>query len=150
MAISISNSISLLQTLHGGITGVKLAPTVYRGSINTAQLPFVITWPAPAETTYQTLKAYQSLRTYSVRCFVEPVGQNNIDAPIQEAITLLERFLDTYMNNSTLSDGVTLVQSVDDTGVFAGATTGEELIYSGNFYVGFVCRVILLEQSDIL
>jgi len=149
MALDISNSISMLQTLHGGITGVKNAPVVYKGSINTAQLPLVITWPSVAETTFQTFKAYQSLRQYSVRCYVEAVGQSNIDRPTQTAIDLLERFLDTYMNNSTLSDGTTIIQSVDDTGVFAGATTGEELVYSGNFYVGFVCRVLLLEQSNL-
>jgi len=158
--MSIVNTIAQLQALHAAIEGVKSTPVVYAGSINTAQLPLVIVWPARATTRQLTSSGVRtagshplvrSERVYSVRVFVEAVGQNDYDAPAQQSIALLEKFLQTYFSSNVLADGLTEIISVNDTGVMAGGAYVENLglTYAGNQYKGFICNVTVMETYEV-
>lgn len=145
--MSITTTIAQLQMLHRGIAGIKLAPEVYPGSLNTSDLPLVLIWPGRGVT--QPLTARGILQTtqriYSVRCFVDAIGQNNYDAPAQESIALIGRFLDCYMNNTSLMNGYIQITSVNDSGPISGSAGQTPMIFAGNAYRGFTCDLTILE-----
>lgn len=147
--MTISATIDALQKLHRTITGVKTAPAKFPGSINTADLPLVITWPERATTKFQTARGIviRSERMYSVRVFVEAVGQNDYDTPARDGITLLQRFLETYMRESDIQESYPKIIGVSDSGLMAGGNmvAAASLVYAGNFYKGFVCELTVLE-----
>lgn len=151
--MSIANTIVQLQMLHKTITGVVSAPTVYPGSINTADLPLVIVWPKTGVTKFLTARGILSKteRIYSVRVFMEALGQNDYDTPVQDGIAMLGRFLDCYMNNAELLPGYTQITQVQDSGLTSGGdlVAMASLVYAGNFYKGFVCDLTILEVFDL-
>ena len=142
--MTIDATIDTLQMLHRTVTGVKLAPAKYPGSINSADLPLVIVWPGRATTKFVTAKGaiIRSERTYSVRVFMEAVGQSDYDTPVQDGITLLQRLLEMYMRQAELVRGYPMITSVSDSGLIAGT---ELLTYAGSFYRGFICELTVLE-----
>lgn len=143
--MTVSAIIDALQKLHRTIEGVKLAPAKYPGSINSADLPLVIVWPGRATTKFVTTKGIviRSERMYSVRVYVEAVGQNDYDTPARDGITLLQRFLERYMRESEIAQGYPKILEVSDSGLTAGGEAG--LVYAGSFYKGFVCDLTVLE-----
>ena len=150
--MTIANTISQLQMLHKTIDGVASVPTDYPGSINTADLPLVIVWPKQATSRPLTARAItvRSERVYSVRCYMEAMGQDNYDTPVQNGIAMLQRFLDCYFNNTELLKGYTQIVSVADSGLTSGGdlVATASLVYAGNFYKGFVCDLTILEVFD--
>ncbi len=150
--MSIANTLALLGTLHKGIEGVVAVPTAYPGSINTADLPLVITWPGRATTRPLTARALtvRSERQYSVRVFMEAIGQDNYDTPAQNGIVMLNRFLAKYFQNPTLADGYTQIVQVVDSGLTVGGNyvASASLVYGGNWYKGFVCDLTIIEVCD--
>jgi len=145
--MSIPATIAQLQMLHRGIDGVKLAPEVYPGSLNAADLPLVLVWPGRATTQALTAKGalQKTERLYSVRVYVDPVGQNNYDAPAQESIALLGRFLDCYLNNTSLMNGYIQIERVSDSGPTSASFGQTPLLYAGNAYRGFTCDLSIIE-----
>lgn len=150
--MSIANTITQLQMLHRTITGIVTAPDAYPGSINTADLPLVIVWPKRAISRPLTARALtvRSERIYSVRVFMEAIGQDNYDTPVQNGIVMLNRFLTAYFQNTTLADGYTQIVQVEDSGLTAGGdlVATASLVYAGNFYKGFVCDITVIEVCD--
>lgn len=154
--MSVRNTITKLQSFHLGIPGIITAPTEYPGSISNAQLPCVITVPNRAITTQLTSggsrsgyqnPALRSERSYSVRVFVEAVGQNDYDTPSQRSIDLLDIFLREYYSRFPLLPGFAEILSVQDSGIISGgeyvSTIG--LTYAGQQYKGFSLEVSVVE-----
>lgn len=150
--MSIANTLALLGVLHKGIEGVVTVPAAYPGSLNTADLPLVITWPGRATSRPLTARALtvRSERIYSVRVFMEAIGQDNYDAPAQNGIVMLNRFLAAYFHNTTLADGYTQIVQVVDSGPTVGGNyvASASLVYGGNWYKGFVCDLTIIEVCD--
>jgi len=147
--MSIPVTIAQLQMLHRGIEGVKLAPTVYPGSLNASDLPLVLVWPGRGVTRPITARGaiQKTERVYSVRVFVDPIGQNNYDAPAQESIALLGRFLDCYLSNMSLMDGYIQIVQISDTGPTSASAGQTPLFYAGIPYRGFTCDLTIVEVS---
>lgn len=148
--MSITVTIAQLQMLHRLIPGVKATPTVYPGSINTADLPLVLIWPGRGITTPVTARAIlqKTERVYQVRAYVDPIGQNNYDAPAQESINLIGLFLDCYLNNTRLMDGYIQITQVQDSGPVSGSAGMTPMIFAGNAYRGFTMDLTILEVSQ--
>lgn len=147
--MSIQTTIAQLQMLHRGIEGVKLAPVIYPGSLNAADLPLVLVWPGRGVTRAVTARGViqKTERIYSVRVFVDAIGQNNYDAPAQESINLIERFLDCYLSNMSLMDGYIQIVQIDDTGPTSAGAGQTPLYFAGNAYRGFACELTVVEVS---
>lgn len=147
----VKDVITVFQSLHAGIQGVKTAPQAYPGSINTSDLPMVLTFPGQAITDMRTFKAVKrvSVRDYSVRLFLEPAGQDRYDNVMQSGITLLQRFLDTYWSNFVLAENLAHIQEVRDSGVVTGGDlVGDRgLMYSGIAYTGVVFEINVQEWT---
>lgn len=149
--MSVLNTIEQLQALNATVVGVKRTPVKYPGSLNSADLPAVIVWPGPGETVPVTARAMvtRTNREYSVRVFVEAVGQSDHDTPARDGAALLDRFLETYFETQVLADGHTQIVRVRDSGLISGtgAVVGglATLTYAGVFYKGFVLSVNVLE-----
>ena len=159
--MSIANTITQLQALHAAIDGIRSTPTVYPGSINTAQLPLVIVWPSRGITRQLTSSGIRTAgggspvvkteRVYSARVFVEAIGQNDYDTPAQRGIELLDLFVATYFSSNILADGLTEIINVQDTGLMAGGDYVAQagLSYAGTAYKGFICNVTVLEVCEV-
>ncbi len=152
----VASTLALFQALHAGIDGVTSAPTAYPGSINTSDLPMVITFPAQAVTTLQTFQPKtmgaararkEMLRDYSVRLFVEPAAQDVYDNVAQTGITLLQRFLDTYWNNFVLAENLVQIREVRDSGITSGGQLvgNRGLTYAGVDYTGIIFEINVQE-----
>lgn len=146
----VSNVLDAFQRLHVGIEGVTTAPTKYPGSISTSELPMVLTFPSQAVTNMETFRPHNrfsnkrvSLRDYSIRLFIEPVGQDIYDNVMQTGITMLQRFLDTYYDNFVLGDNLAQIREVRDSGVITGGDlVGERgLFYAGIAYTGIIFEI---------
>lgn len=147
--MTIRQTISRLQALHKTIPGVKMAPTVYPGQLNTADLPYVLVWPSRGTTTAVTSRGsvQRTQRSYSVRVFMEVVGQDIVDVPAQAGIDMLSLFIETYMDNLSLNDDYIRIAQIDDSGLTVGADLvgSSVLTYAGVFYRGFVCDLTIIE-----
>jgi hypothetical protein len=145
--------IELLQRINKAIEGINTAPIKYPGSLQTANLPTVIVWPGRGTTRPITARAtaIQTERVYSVRVFVEPIGQSNYDIPSWTAIELLERFIEVYFRNEVLLDGYAKIISISDSGVMSGGELAVQagLTYAGVAYRGFVLSVTVTEVKRL-
>lgn len=150
----VSDTISKLQALAATVTGVTSAPTTsYPNALDTVALPAVLTYAGPAITKALTLSpAHRHMeRTYYMACYVEPIGQSTGNQRIQDALTLLQRFLDLLITNRNVAAGVRLIGDIRDSGVTSGqdVVTGnaQYLVYNGQPYTGFVLEIRLIEVN---
>lgn len=152
----VASTLGLFQSLHAGIQDITSAPTAYPGSINTSDLPMVLTFPSQATTTLQTFQPKtmgaararkESLRDYSARLFIEPVGQDNYDAVMQTGITLLQRLLNAYWDNYVLAENLVQIREVRDSGITSGGQLvgNRGLTYSGTDYTGIIFEINVQE-----
>lgn len=148
MTRSTKRTIAALQSLHQSIPGVASAPTTYPASINSADLPLVLVWPAEGEWSQGAMNAQRRLdRTYRVQVFVSALGQQELDEALQASIDLLDAFGEAYLNpdNFTLLNGA--VQATIKTGVGDIADGGVAVLaYAGTEYQGFEYRLTVYEK----
>lgn len=156
--IGISGTIALLQNLVATIPGIKYAPqTSYPPALDTAKLPAVLTFSSDALTTpisNRVIAAGPSFRkierTYTLTCYVDPVGQSTARLRIDLATELLDAINEIIVPNRHLSDTVR-IQETRDSGVISGANvvTGnaDNLVYNGQPYVGFVISALVIELT---
>ena len=147
----VTDTISLIQTIAGGITGVKLAPATYPSSVNTSDLPMALTWAGPATSqpyTFGVVKR-KSVRTYEIAVYVETLGQDIGHNRIAATNLLLQRFLDTFLTNTQLAANLRIIDEIRDTGVVTGDSSyvglQARLIYNGQPYTGFVMSFTINE-----
>lgn len=145
--MSISTTLTALQTVHATVTGVKSAPTDMPSALNTAVLPMVLVWPSAAEWNLQALDLYRRRRDYVVRCYVQPVaqGEAGIDDGYQNCVTLIEAFGLAYMADLTLGGVVDHIMAIRDSGVSGG---GMQLTWGQVPYWGFVYTVSVIEKTS--
>lgn len=145
--MSITTMISALQTVHKTITGVTSAPTAMPSNLNTAVQPIVLVWPGEATWAPQALGYDRQDRTYEVRCYVQPVGQDKAgpENGYAACITLLQRFGEKYLDDLTLGGVADHIASMTDSGVLGG---GPEMTFAGVAYWGFVFRLTIVEKSQ--
>lgn len=145
--MSVSATVTALQTLHATISGVKSAPAHMPSNLNTTLLPIALVWPGEAEWRLAAMGLKRQERTYIVRVFVQPVAQNvaGPDAGYDACVTLLELFGQAYQDNLTLAGAVDQIAAVRDSGISGGAM---ELTWSGVPYWGFVYRVTVVEKTS--
>lgn len=120
MADTPAQIITALQTRHAAITGVTNAPTVMPASLNAADLPLVLVFPAAS--IVQDLEPHTFIhnrgRSYVVRVYVKPLAQGRgIDEGFQDALTLLPLFDEGYRASNVLSGLTATLSSYSDTGI---------------------------------
>lgn len=151
--MNVQHVVASLQSLHAGLPGVVSAPLRFPGSLNSANLPTVITWPQRAFTTKVTARAIQikSERLYSVRVYVEATGKSDYDIPSWKSMTMLPTFIEAYFKQQELADGYAIITRVDDLGLMAGGDLAMQagLTYAGNAYKGFVLTLHVTEVTHI-
>ena len=65
--MTVSATITALQTLHAAISGINSAPTVVPSNVDQVTLPAALVWPADAEWQMQAIGLKRQERTYIVR-----------------------------------------------------------------------------------
>lgn len=90
-----------LQGLNATITGVK-APlsSRYPTSIDTATMPFAMTWPGAGESWQKGAGYSQGKRTFRVIVFLDPVAQNDIPVHAVQGALLLQKFVNLYIRST--------------------------------------------------
>lgn len=157
MAIDIELAVNLMQAVNRGVTGVVSAPNLdaYPTSIDTASLPFVLTWPGPGSF-YAKGGGYKvDDRTFRVLCFLQPLAQDDLPSNAVNAVQLLQAMRETYIENTTIAladpdtnDGYQIVvtSSTDNPQSDNGITPG--LQFRGVPFIGFElqirCRILWL------
>ena len=144
--MSVAATVTALQTLHATIAGIKSAPTSMPSNLATAQLPIALVWPGEAEWQLAAMGLKRQERTYIVRVFAQPVGQN-VSGPetgYTACVTMLELFGQAYQDNLTLAGAVDHIDAVRDSGISGGSI---ELTWGNTTYWGFVFRVQIEEKE---
>ncbi len=144
--MTVSTTLTALQTKHAGITGIASAPTAIPGNLDGVKLPVALTWPAEATWDMQSIGLRRQERTYIVRVYVQAVAQGiaGPDQGYQACVALLEDFGAAYMADLSLGGAVDHISAVRDSGVSGG---GFELLWGQVPYWGFVYRVSVVEKS---
>lgn len=154
--MTISATVTALQAIHAGITGVKSAPTSLPQSIVTSSLPMAFTWPGPTialVNTHGWTAApgwYMQHRIYIVRCYVKPIAQGSgFDDGYQTAITLLQRFGEAYMATGNQNLGGLIAHL--GPGISDGGVRGDMQWVTGGdvFYTGFEFRIEAVEKESL-
>ena len=144
--MTVSTTVTALQTLHAAISGVNSAPTTMPGNLDQVTLPCALVWPGEAEWDFQAISLKRQDRTYIVRVYVQAVAQG-IAGPDQgytACVALLEDFGAAYLGDPSLGGAVDHISAVRDSGVSGG---GFELQWGQVPYWGFVYRVSVVEKS---
>lgn len=138
-------TISKLQSLHAGITGIVSAPTERPASLSSVKLPFVFVTPGPANWNPHALGLKREEREYTVEVIAGAVAQGRgIDQNYQKAIGLLDAFGDLYINNQTLDN------TVDHIGVDGGRWRDsgvQNITIAGVAYWGFTIVLPVTEKT---
>lgn len=96
--MTIETTAAALQVINGTITGMGSAPSVFPGSINTADMPLSIVWPGPGSAHLKGLGFNAVDRIYRVTVYVMPVDQGlGIDEGWTLTMQLIQRFHDAYL-----------------------------------------------------
>ena len=119
--LSISANIQAFQARHDLISGIATAPTAYPTSLNTADLPCIITDALKGKNEWETHGGDLVLETraYRVRCYCLPQGLGvGIDQGKQQAITVLDGVLADYRSepNLTSTAAIKIELGIDDSG----------------------------------
>ncbi len=150
--MAVQDTINLLQTLNASIQGVVAAPQLadYPTSVNTFNLPLVITWPTRGEWYSKGGGAKQSTRTYEVICYVQPIAQNDIPSNLVLSTPLLQRFLDAYIDVQNIPQStppqyqITIESSPNGTH-HTDDGIRSDLMFGGTAYHGFILHVQVRE-----
>lgn len=144
--MTIATTITALQAVHAGISGVTRAPTTLPNALQTADLPTVVVWPGPTPATEGWIAApggYHVRRIYLVTVYVAGMGEGaDYDQAYQECITLLQAFGEAYVTdaNQNLSGAVdTIFGPITDTGI-------RRVDYLDQAFHGFTFQVPVKEK----
>jgi len=148
--MSVSATVTGIQTVNAAISGVTSAPTAMPGSLTTAMLPLAITIPGPAEWQNNSDGWGFQFRTYYVRFYVKPIAQDVVpDGGFQDAVTLIQAAGDAYMADTTFGGVVNTVRlnegyvPISDGGVRADMKWGA----GETPYWGFEFQIVTKESE---
>lgn len=154
--MAVNTTINLLQAVNRSITGVKKAPVLekYPTQLNTADLPFVISWPAEGTWHHEGMGGAlkRQDRVYRILVYIEPLGQNDIPTRAAAAAVLLQRFIEKYLDPATVAladpSGSNPYQVTVEEGANSPHSDGglvSNLVFGGVPYHGFEVRVRVRE-----
>lgn len=141
--MTVAATVTALQTIHAAISGVNTAPPAMPSNLNTATMPIVLTMPGPGTWRPQAIDLLiRCERTYTVRCYVGPVGQDKAgpENAIAAISPMLDAFGQAYLADITLGGAVDTITSITDTGV----TT---LQWAGIDHWGFEFSLNIVEKT---
>ena len=148
--MSVSATVTGIQTVNAAITGVTSAPTTMPASLTTASLPLAITIPGPCEWQNESDGWGFQFRTYMVRFYVCPIAQDiTADGGYQDCLTLIQAVGDAYMADTTFGGVVNTVRldsgfaPIIDGGVRADMRWGA----GDTLYWGFEFQIITKESE---
>ena|SRR3569832_1544972 len=89
-----------LQAYNRAVAGVQFAPNLanYPTALDTLNLPTVLVWPSDGRWYVKGGAARQSMRTWLVLCYLQPLAQNDIPSNAVDAVGLLDRLINAYLN----------------------------------------------------
>lgn len=127
--MSIPGTRAALQALNLTIEGVKSAPTVYPGALNTADLPLALAWPGPGEARAEGFADLRRQdRTWIIRVYVDAINQGLGKHEVwHSAEAILQALIETYL------DGANAV--LDNNGAQATVSTAEGGVTDGGLQV---------------
>ena len=139
--MTIATTVAALQAKHATVTGVTTAPTATPASINTADMPLVITIPGPATWGEEYSEGHAQVREYIVRLFYGPVGQDTVDEAFDAVIPIVQAIGTAYQDDPNLGGAVAHIDSgFTDTGLDG------QLMFAGQMYRGCEFRVRITEK----
>lgn len=139
--MTIATTVAALQALHATVTGVANAPTKTPASINTADMPLVITIPGAATWGEEYSEGHAQVREYIVRLFYGPVGQGTVDAAFDAVIPIIQAIGTAYQDDPNLGGAVAHIdKGFTDTGLEG------TLLFGKQEYRGCEFRVRITEK----
>jgi hypothetical protein len=143
-----ASTIDLIQTINRGISGVRRAPPLVSmpTQINTADLPFVVTWIGDGTSFHKGLNTslLRMDRTYRIIAFVAPLGQSIIPDRATEAALLLQHVIEAWLRveSVALADpdangGYQVTLQVSETQPIRDSGLRSDLMFGGVPYHGF-------------
>ena len=144
----ILDTMEAMQTLNATISGMY-APAVakYPTVIDTAGLPFCLTWPGEGEAWQKGPGYDQDVMTYRVIVYLDPVAQNDLPVHAVDGATLLQTVWNLYVKsaNTPLIPGpspaqVTLQSGPDGPHMRHGGLV-PTLSFGGRGFFGFELQI---------
>jgi hypothetical protein len=132
--MSVNATKNALQALHRAVSGVTSAPDAYPASLETADLPCVLTYIGPGVTRWDSHGGDMKRRERQciIRWYVAPAALGvGVDEGMQQAIDLLDTAIALYEDTDTLSNGAQIhlsesdAQAIRDSGVLPNLSYGE-------------------------
>lgn len=145
--MSIYTTWEKLNTLHATVSGVVKVSTSFPDTINSADMPLVMTIPGSAEWNPHAVGGpmgglNRQKRTYTVRCYIKPEAQDISPDPwIQKAMVLIQRFGAAYLDHWSLDGVIDQFDSVADSGLRDNLPGGSAA------YCGFEFTLVTVEKS---
>lgn len=148
--MAITDTYAKLVALNAASSGITLAPAELPLSINDDQLPIVLTIVGPASWNQHAAGLYRQQRSYTIRCFVKPVGEGlGPDEGYKLCLAPLYALGRTYVTNVTLDgtvDHIGLRGEFRDSGVING-TQDPRMVFAGTAYYGFDLTLEITEKA---
>ena len=151
----ILDTMNALQTLNATVSGVK-APQVanYPTAIDTATMPFAMTWPGDGEAWQKGDGYCQQIMTYRVIVYLDPVAQNDIPVHAVDGARMLQQFLNIYVNrtNTPVANNPpyqTTIMSGPDGSHIRHNGIGPTLSFGGRGWFGFELQIPVRVQWQL-
>ena len=139
-----------LQKLHGLIDGVRTAPTIYPGDLQTDDLPCVLVYPLEAEHIVPWHQGWRQDREWLVRIYVMPIVQGEgTNEGIEACRPFIDRFAELYFRPSIIAIATgewRELELISDSGIRADLQlhgVGEQL------YWGIEFRLIIKTKEPV-
>lgn len=149
----ILDAMNYLQTLNAAVTGVRHAPQAadYPTVLDTANLPFVFTWPGAGEWWFKGGGWAQMRRTYRIICYIQPLAQDDIPSRTVDGATLLQRLINVYVNRANIAQSnppphQVSIQSAPDGSHHSDGGLDTKVTFGGHPYAGFELQVVVRSE----
>lgn len=144
--MTIAATYSTIVALVAATSGIKSAPTMLPGSIAASDLPLALTLVGGATWNEHASGLYRQVRTYTINCYVQPVGEGiTPDEGYKDCLTPLYNLGRTFVQDWTLSGTVDQI-GVGDRPVFTDSGVAV-LTYAGQAYHGFTVTLQVTEKA---
>ncbi|GEM_PF-4416684 len=149
--MTLASTLTKLQALNRGSSGIATAPTAYPTALNAADLPCALTLVGAGDCNEQAVGLKRTDTMYHIITYVKPVAHGvGIDEGVQVCLPILQAMINTYLDNPTL-DGT--IDHIGEQGEFShsGIQSGDSdrrLIYGGTSYHGFIVSLRITEKTS--
>ena len=149
----ILDTMNALQTLNATVSGVK-APQVanYPTAIDTATMPFAMTWPGDGEAWQKGDGYCQAIYTMRVIVYLDPVAQNDIPVHAVDGARILQQFRNIYINRNNTpvqaSPQITIMSGPDGSHIRDNGI-GPFLSFGGRGWFGFEMTIPVRAQWQL-